>query len=1089
MRITLVLLAVLFSSISLFAQTKLLRNPDISKTHITFEYGQDIWITDMNGNGVRRLSSEPGNEMHPNFSPDGKWIAFTGEYGGNQDVYVVSAEGGTPKRLTWHPGNDMVTGWSSDGKSVLFSSNRESPQGSWFEIFAVSTDGGMPEKLPVPRAIDATMSPDEKFLAYELVRRWDPGWRNYRGGQNHPIRLLDLKSLEETALPFVNSYDKNPHWLGSDVYFISDRDSTSNVYRYDSKSKSLEQITDFWEYDVMSINTGGGKVIFEQAGELHIYNPADKTTKTVSIEVKGDFPWAMPHWKDVSKDIQYSRISPSGKRLIVEARGEVFTLPSDKGSTRNMSEASGAADRWPTWSPDGKMLAWFSDRSGEYEVVIRDSEGLKAIKSFKLDGKGFYFTPEWSPNSNYLAYTDADLNIWILDVNSGKQTRVDNDNFTPPQRTLHPVWSPDSKWIAYSKRMESQFHAIFVYFLDSQKTTQITDLLSDAVQPAFDASGEYLWFLASTNAGQKPAGWLDMSQYPFTTEYGVYVAVLKNDKPSPFLPQTDSEISEEKKEEPKEEKSSKRSKKKSDTEAEDENAVRIDFEGLQNRILAVNVPVRAYEEVKAGEAGIVFISENIPNQSGVVVHHYDLKERKAKEFMSGISEFDISADNKKFHYRAGNVLGIVDAKGSAKVGDGKVSTSDMTFLLDPQAEWRQLLRESWRLQRDFFYVPNYHGVNLDEVWNRYAPFLDHVKHRADLTYVMDMVGAEFSVGHSYTSTGDEPGPDRVPVGLLGADWQVDGNRYKLSTIYTAESWNPDLSAPLSAPGLDVNVGNVLISVNGNDVTSDKNLFSYFEQTAGKVTHVVFADNASGKNSRGFYVEPISNDKGLRTRKWVEDNRRKVDELSGGKLAYVWLPNTGNGGYTYFNRYYFAQQHKQGAVIDERWNGGGSAADYFVDVMTRKLHGYFNNPVGDRTPFPSPGSGIWGPKVMIINEMAGSGGDYLPFMFRKENVGKLVGSQTWGGLVGIWDTQRLIDGGRITNPRGGFFNLQGEWDVENKGIAPDIDVFIDAKSYSKGIDPQLHKAVEVALEELKNNPPKVLTKEPEAPVRSVRGKRN
>lgn len=1069
-----------------FSQSKLLRNPDISENHVVFEYAQDIWVAEAGGGKAFRLSSEPGNEMYPHISPDGRWVAFTGEYGGNLDVYVVAIDGGQPKRLTWHPGNDNVTGWTADSKSVTFSSNRETPHGGWYQIFTIALDASWPEKLPAPRAVEGELSPDGSHLAYVINTRWDPGWRNYRGGQNRPIRILELSTLEETDIPFDGTFEKSPVWVGSDIFFISDRNLTSNVYKYSTVNKQVEQITNFVEYDVMSIGAGDGKVVFEQAGELHVYNPSNGSTQTLSVDVQGDFPWALPQWKEVSDLIMSGSVSPTGKRALIEARGEVFAVPAENGSTINYSRNSGAADRFPTWSPDGKYVAWFSDRSGEYQLALSDAD-QSDTRFIDLDGGGFYFTPEWSPDSKYLSYTDADLNVWICEISTGKQTKVDTDMWAQPARTIEPVWSPDSKWLAYAKRMENQYHAVVIYSLESGKTHQVTDALSDALEPSWDKSGKYLWFLASTNVGPGTTGWLDMSSYNHPQDYGLYAAVLSKTTADPLAPESDMEaITVSEKPEPKKKKGLFGNKKDDEEEKAPELVVNIDFEGLNQRIVAVNIPVRAYTALEAGAEHTVFLTESIPNQRGLTLHRYDLKKKKATEFMSGVSIFDVSADGKKLMYGAGSTYGIVDAGGTAKVGDGKISLAGLKMKLDPAAEWEQLLKESWRLQRDFFYVPNYHGADIDAVWKRYSVFLPHVKHRADLAYLMDMLGAEYSVGHSYTRSGDEPGPDRVSVGLLGADWKQTKAGYAISRIYTAESWNPDLDAPLAKPGISVRSGDILKSVNGIDVSADKNLYSYFENLAGELVTLTFTDQ-NGANERTFMASAISSERGLRSRTWVEDNRRKVEDLSDGKLAYVWLPNTAGAGYTYFNRYYFAQQDKMGAVIDERWNGGGSAADYIVDILGRNLHGYFNNPVHERKPFPSPGAGIWGPKVMVVNEMAGSGGDYLPFMFRKEGLGKLVGVKTWGGLVGIWDTQQLIDGGLITNPRGGFFNMDGEWDVENKGIAPDVVVDIDAKSFAEGKDLQLEKAVEVALQELENNPPRILTKEPPPPIRSVRPK--
>lgn len=1067
--------------------TRLVGYPSVGATQVAFAYANDIWIVSRDGGDARRLTSFPGSESYPFISPDGKTVAFTGEYGGNLDVYVVPIEGGEPRRLTWHPGVDLVKGWSNDGTRVLFSSGRTSAPTPYYKFWSIALAGGLPEPLPLPRVNRGQLSADGSRFVYQLVAKNDLEWRNYRGGQAQPIRLLDMKTLDETRLPWNGSDDTDPVWVGDRIYFLSDRDNLVNLYRYDPASKQVAQVTKYKDFDIKNLASGAGVLAYEQGGYIHLFDPKSNNDQQLVIHVRGDLPWTMPQWKDLGSSIVRGSLSPTGVRALFEARGDVFTVPMDKGDSRNLTHSSHAADRLPIWSPDGKSIAWFSDASGEYQLMIGDQAGLESPRAIKLEKPTFYFTPVWSPDSRSIAYTDEGLNLWIVDVATGVQKKVDTDQYMVPTRTIDPSWSPDSKWVAYAKRLPSQYHAIMVYSVADGRTRQLTDGLSDAVQPVWDANGKYLYFLGSTDFGLN-TGWLDMSSYERAVTRAIYFAVLSANDPSPLLPQSDEEPV-----------AAPRASADSARGAAPVNVtpptVRIDFDDISQRILALDVPPRNYVDLKAAGTGVLFYAEAVANQPGVTVHRYDLKTRKTQPYMAGVGvgasgvNFAVSANGKKVLYRVQTAWHIADAERAPTPGApptpgiGVVNTA-LRAHIDPVAEWRQMFRESWRLERDFFYVPNYHGVNWDNVYKMYEPWLAYVGHRSDLTNLLDIMQGELAVGHSFVFEGDTPEIDRPSIGLLGADVEVSQGRYRLKRIYSGENWNPELRAPLSAPGVKVSVGDYILAVNGQELAPPTSFYALFEGMAGKQTVLTVNDRPTMAGSRTITVVPVPSEQGLRSRAWVEDNRRFVDKASNGRLAYVYLPNTSGAGYSYFNRYYFAQQDRQGAVIDERFNGGGSAADYMIDIMSRKLQGYFNNPVGERKLFTVPQAGIWGPKVMIINDAAGSGGDLLPFLFKQAKLGPIVGTNTWGGLVGIWDTQQLLDGGGITNPRGGFINVAGKWDVENVGVAPDIEVEMSPKAVNDGHDPQLERAVQEAVRLLNANPPKIMT-EPAPPVRAKR----
>jgi len=1098
------------------AQTRMLRSPSVSTRHIAFAYAGNIWIVDRAGGAARRLTSFAGEASNPKLSPDGSTVAFSAQYAGNVDVYVLPIEGGEPKRLTYHPGPDMVQGWTPDGRRVVFNSSRASKgPGAIPRFYTIGLDGGVETAMPQPRAYQGKISPDGTRLAYRMNNSWDEERRNYRGGQNRPIWIEDMVTHDVTSPAWTDSKEMDPAWVGEVVYFLSDRDGVSNVFAYDTRSKALKQVTTFKDFDVKTLDasTNANAVVFEQGGYIHELDPTSGREHTVSITANGDFPWMMPQWKDVTARISALSLSPTGKRAAVEARGEIFTIPAEKGDARNLTNSSGAADRDPAWSPDGRWISWFSDSSGEYQLIVASQDGMTK-RAISLPEPSHYYTPEWSADAKHILFHDTHLRLWVLDVASGKSTHVDTDPYMMPDRSLEPRFSPDGRWIAYSRRLPSMFRAIFVYNVETGAKHQLTDGLADATSPAWDAGGKYLWFLASTNFGLN-SGWLDMSSYDHPETKALYLAVLKKGDASPLLPESDEEKDSLSRvmpgtKAPIADSVSRRAS--ADTalssraKSRDLLLTTIDFEGIAQRILAVTgVAQRDYRDLRAGPAGTVYWVEPVPatgtaevvGQAGGVLHRYMLKDRKAVPFASNVADYTISADGKKLLYRTPGATGglfLVDAdKAPPAPATGKLAVS-LRMNVDPRAEFAQMFNEGWRIQRDYLYVKNMHGSDWPKMRQMYGALLPSVNHRADLNYLLDMMGAEIAIGHSFVRGGDIPEVAPTTAGLLGADLTVSDGRYRIAKIYDAESWNPELRAPLAAPGVDVRPGDYIIAVNGVELRGADNVYRLLDGTANRQTSLTVSCRnervdgrpersegpALGGCTRTVTVVPIPNEAGLRTRAWVEANRRLVDSLSKGTLAYVYVPSTAQPGYTSFNRYYFAQQDKKGAIIDERYNSGGSAADYIIDLLQRDFDGYFNNPVGDRYPFTSPAAGIWGPKVMIVNEMAGSGGDLMPWMFKHRKIGPLVGKRTWGGLVGTWDTPAFVDGGAMIAPRGGFFTRDDKWDVENVGTAPDIDVENWPREVIAGRDSQLERAVAEAMRLEAQNKVVRATREPQSP---------
>lgn len=1080
------------------AGTRFLHEPALSHDRIVFVYADDLWTARPDGSDVKRLTAHPGPETSPAISPDGSSVAFTGTYDGNPDVYVIPIQGGEPVRLTWHPGADVVCGFTPDGK-VLFRSQRGVFTGRYNQLFTVDPKGGPAAKESVPNGFRAAVSPDGKYLAYTPLSEVFRQWKNYRGGTASRIGILDRSTLDVEFIPQPEGRcnDTYPMWLGEHVYFLSDRDGEFNLYVYDRANKRVKALTAHDEFPIDSASAGAGKIVYERAGRLAIFDPAEASDSPLAVSVAAELNETRPRHVSGAKYVRSMDISPSGQRAVVEFRGEIVTLPAKKGDVRYLTQTADVHERSPAWSLDGKSIAFFSDAGGEYALRVVPQDGKGGGKTYQLGGAGFYERPLWSPDSTRIAFIDNARVLYVIDLESGRITRIAAEPVYGPVNTMRYAWSPDSRWLAYTLTTRAYFQTLNLYSVDQNRSYAITDGLAEVGEPTFDPGGKYLYFLASTDAGPVKQ-WFDQSNADMQATHAVFLAVLASDGPNPLLKESDEEGQ---KPAQKDQSDTKKESggKGADTANSDQTAVelkpatptRIEPETLSTRIVPLPIPPGNLSVLQAAPDSMLYYLRRvgyIPGKQGDAfagtssLVRFDLKKREQETLAEQVEGFGLSADGKRILYMGKDVYGIVDA-GKFEVGKDKLPIESISVRIEPRAEWAQMFHEAWRINRDYFYTPTMHGADWPALREKYARFLPDVPTRGDLNWLIRALCSELAVGHSYLGGGDRLyEPKSVPVGLLGADFEPAEGRYRFARVYGGLTWDPNQKAPLVAPGVDVKVGEYLLEVDGRNVSPDREVYAHFENTVGRRVELTVGPSADGSNSRTVTVEPIDlgSEYALRNRDWVEGNLRKVHERTQGRVAYVYVPNTAETGHSYFKRYFFPQSDKQAIIVDERFNGGGSVADYYIDILRRPVVSYWAMRHGE--PIRTPGAAILGPKVMLIDETAGSGGDLLPWMFRRFELGTLVGKRTWGGLVGILGFPVLMDGGQVTAPDLAFYTEDG-YRVENEGVPPDIEVEQLPAEVARGNDPQLDRAIELILKELEQNAPKAL--EPPAPPVRVR----
>jgi tricorn protease len=906
-------------------------------------------------------------------------------------------------------------------------------------------------------------------------------WKRYYGGRASDVWIYDLKGNTAEQITDDPGIDQQPVWIGNTVYFASNRDRTLNLFAYDRATKATRKATTHDVFDVLWPSGDGSRIVYENGGWIYLFDPAAGASNRVSIRVEGDLPHTLPYFKNVTEDVDFAAISPTGKRALLTARGDVFSVPAEKGEIRNLTESPGVREMNATWSPDGRWIAYLSDRTGEYEIYVRPADGSAPERRVTTDGRIWRFSPLWSPDSKKLAFSDKDRLLQWVDVASGKVKEADR---SVQGDITDYKWSPDSRWLAYTKVGETQLPAIWLYAADEGKARQLTSGLTAEAEPTWDPKGRYLYFLSNRDFNLTFSGY--EFNYLYTNPTRVYVGVLAAAGPALFLPESDEE--EPSKEPPPsvrladaEEAPAKKGAGAAEGEEKPDGAkkapvrVKVDFEGFEQRVRAVPGPSGNYQNLAAGEGAVFYMFNSGSGPSAL--KKFGFEERKEETILDRASGYDLSADGKKILYRqGGETYGIIDPKPGQKVGDGKLALDNLKLRIEPRAEWTQMYTDAWRTLRDWFYDPAMHGVDWPGLRARYAEFLPSVATRSDLDFVFGQLGGELAAGHVYVQEGNAPGPERVEGGLLGAEIEAHPSGYfRVAHIFPGENWHSDFRSPLTEPGVHVEEGELILAVDGQPTDKVDNFYRLLENKADRVVALLVNDKPSRDGARTELVRPVDNEQNLRYLDWVLATRAKVEKASGGRIGYIHLPNTAVEGNRELFKYFYPMAHKDALILDDRYNGGGFIPDRMMELLNRPLLNYWVT--RDGQPNSTPGFVNRGPKVALMNGQAGSGGDAFPYYFRELGLGPLIGTRTWGGLIGLSGNPALADGGTITVPTFRFLTTEGQWAVESEGVAPDIEVVDRPDALAKGQDPTLEKGIEVLLEALKKNPPKKIAVPP------------
>ncbi|NJN64066.1 MAG: peptidase S41 [Acidobacteria bacterium] len=1070
----------------------LIRTPDVSATHIVFAYAEDLWLVSRDGGTATPLASPRGPEYFPRFSRDGQTIVFHGNYDGDEDLYTISVAGGAPRRVTHHPAAEYPCDWTPDGR-LLFATNGLAMMPRVTELWTVAPEGGLPSKLPVPYGFCGTMSDDGRWLIYTPHTIDNRTWKRYRGGMATDIWMFDLKAKSSRRITEWEGIDTQPMWAGAKVYYLSDAgpEHRVNVWSFDPASGRREQVTRFRDFDTKHASMGPGpkgqgEIVLQNGSRLYLLDLAGGDPREVAVSIPGAAPTIRPRPVDAAAFITDYAISPEGKRVAVEARGDIWTLPAENGSPRNLTRTSATAERFPSWSHDGKHLAYFSDATGEYELYVRQSDGKGEVRQVTKDGAVFRFAPTWSPDDKRIAFGDKTGAIFVHDLDAKTTTRVDANPFAGLQPFVALSWSPDSRYIAYDRAGDKSFQSsIFIYDVIEKKARQVTSGMFSDSDPVFDRKGDFLFFVTSRHF--RPIyGELDTT-WVYAGSQVISAVPLRADVKNPFAPTSDEETWDDaKKDGDKKDGDEKAGAEKKDADNKDADKkdgdkkekeapkpVVITFEGFESRAMMIPIKPGVFGRVAVNDKGHLVYSRGtlrgVEGEPEIFLFDMEDKKKEEKSLVKGTGSFELSADGALLLY-------VKDGKAAirkAAPGDEPkvVPTGGMITHIEPRQEWRQIFDDTWRIMRDYFYDPTMHGVDWKAQRAHYAAMIDECVTREDVAFVIRELISELNVGHAYYRPGPTDEGPRLGVGLLGADYALENGAYRITRIYGGGDYDMDARAPLGIPGVDVKEGEYLLAVNGVPVDTKKDPWAAFVGAVGRaVTITVSKKPVMDADARDVVIEPVESEADLRYRAWIERNRRYVAEKTQGRVGYIHVPDTGVNGQTELVRQFFGQTHLAGLVIDERWNGGGQIPTRFIELLNRPMTNLWAR--RDGRDWVWPPDAHHGPKVMLINGLSGSGGDAFPAYFRQAGLGKLIGTRTWGGLVGISGGPDLIDGAAITAPSFAFYEKDGTWGIEGHGVDPDLEVIDDPAQMQGGADPQLDAAIAELLRELERNPPRI-----------------
>ncbi len=1058
----------------------MLRYPDVSATHIVFTYANDLWVVSKDGGTAVPLSSPKGQERYATFSPDGRFIAFLGNYDGNRDLYTVPTAGGAPFRVTHHPYPEVPTDWTRDGR-IIYSLWGQGSVPMSRGLFSVSPEGGLADKLPVPYGANATISPDGKWLAYTPHSRDHRTWKRYRGGMATDIWLFHLDRHTSRKITDWEGTDTQPMWHGDKIYYLSDAgpDHRLNIWQYDVATGRSRQVTHFSDYDVKWPSIGPDDIVFQMGSDLVLLDLDTEETRVVPVSIPGDRPQIRLQSVDASKLIYNVDISSTGKRVVVEARGDIWTLPAKKGSPVNLHRTAGNAERDPAWSPDGQWIAYFAQTDGNYELWVAQSDGRAEARRLTKLGKGYLYDPIWSPDSKWVSFWDMAGTLFIHNIDSGRTRQVHR---TPTADRGRVSWSSDSNWLTFAVPESPRgLNVIWLYNVEKDDKDRLTSGRFNDTWPTFDREGKYLYFASEREFSSPMFG-----DYGFNWVYAetdrLFLVPLEKDEPSPFAPESDEEEWGEDEDEDEDAEDEDKDAENEDEDAEDDEdkiePVEIDIEGFERRAVPLPVERGGFNYLSVSDEGkLVYTRRPTRGMRGdPSIHIFDpgaeKDDERDKVVIDGVGDFAMSADGKKLLViDKERAMAIVDAQPDQTMED-MISTSGMTATIDPPTEWAQIFNEAWRIHRDFFYDANMHGVDWEAVRKQYEVMLADCASREDVSYVIGEMISELNVGHAYYFGGDEERPPTVPVGMLGCDFELSRGAYRISRIYEGGTWDIEDRGPLSQPAVEVAVGDYLLAVNGVPIDTAKDPWAAFQGLAGKTVTLTVSDKPKvDDDARQVVVTLLTADEefGLRFRSWIERTRAHVEEKTDGRVGYIYVPNTATWGMNELWRQFWGQLEKDALIVDERWNGGGWVPTRMIELLDRPVISYWATRYNQGKDWVTPGDAHHGPKCMLINGLAGSGGDYFPFLFRHKGLGKLIGMRTWGGLVGMSGNPRLIDGGYTSVPTFGFYEKDGTWGIEGHGVDPDIEVMDDPALMVDGSDPQIEAAIEHMLDEVRRNP--------------------